>query len=285
MFARHYMKLPPLESRPINAMPSPPPVFRFAPSPHGYMHLGNVYSALLNERMAREAGGRLLLRIEDTDTARSKPEFTEAIFEDLDWLGIAYEEPVRLQSEHMDEYRAALAKLDAQGLLYKCGCTRAKLAAAASCASDPEGQPVYPGTCRKHAPEGSGPFALRLKMDEALRRLPQRLAGRYADPGVWGDVVLGRKDSGVSYHLCVVLDDALQGVTHVVRGADVEAATSIHLVLQKLFGFPSPAYHHHRLVMHDAVRKMSKSKGDQSIRTMRSEGGSSGAVRKMLGFA
>ena len=266
-------------------MPPAQPVFRFAPSPHGYMHLGNVYSALLNEKMAREAGGRMLLRIEDTDIARSRPEFTEAIFEDLDWLGIQNEKPVRTQSRHMVEYRAALVKLDAQGLLFKCNCTRAQIGAAASGVLDPEGQPVYPGTCRKHAPEGSGPFALRLKMDEALRRLPGPLAGPFGDPGVWSDVVLGRKDSGVSYHLCVVLDDALQGVTHVVRGADVEAATSIHLLLQKLFALPSPTYHHHKLIMFDAQRKMSKSKGDQSIRAMRAAGVSPGAVRKMLGFA
>jgi glutamyl-Q tRNA(Asp) synthetase len=263
----------------------PQPVFRFAPSPYGRMHLGNAYSALLNERMAREAGGRLLLRIEDTDQTRARPEFVQGIFEDMQWLGIAFETPVRIQSEHMDDYRAALARLDAMGLLYKCSCTRSQLAARRG-KSDPDGAPLYPQTCRGTGAKEAEPFSLRLKMDEATARLsePLTLDGMPADPSVWGDVVLARKDTGASYHLAVVVDDALQRVTHVVRGRDVEAATSVHLLLQKLLGFPHPHYHHHDLIMHDGQRKLSKSHEDQSLKELRAKGMTAAEVRRMLGF-
>ncbi len=236
--------------------------------------------------MARAAGGRLLLRIEDTDQTRARPEFVQGIFEDMEWLGIKFETPVRIQSERMDDYRAALGRLDAMGLLYKCTCTRSQLAGAQGGRTDPEGSPLYPQTCRVHGVLERIPSSLRLKMDEAAARLsePLELNGVRSDPSVWGDVILARKDTGASYHLAVVVDDALQGVTHVVRGRDVEAATSIHLLLQKLFGFPQPHYHHHDLIMRDAQRKLSKSHGDPSLRDLRESGMSPREVRAALGF-
>lgn len=266
------------------------PVFRFAPSPNGRLHLGHAYSALLNEKLAGEAGGRLLLRIEDTDLARSKPEFITGILEDLAWLGIKFETPVRRQSARMDDYRAALSKLDAMGLIYRCSCTRSQLSATNANPADPDGQPLYPQTCRADGAKPGVPFALRLKMDQAIARLsgPLKMLGnaeRVSDPSVWGDVILARKDTGTSYHLSVVVDDYLQGVTHVVRGADMEVSTSIHLLLQALFGMPHPFYRHHDLIMHDARRKLSKSHGDLSLRQLRSQGASAADIRRMLGFA
>jgi glutamyl-Q tRNA(Asp) synthetase len=262
------------------------PVFRFAPSPYGRMHLGNAFSALMNKKLAHEAGGRLLLRIEDTDQTRARPEFTQGIFEDMEWLGIKFETPVRVQSEHMADYRAALDRLEAMGLLYKCTCTRSQLAAAQKGKADPDGTPLYPQTCRREGAKEDKPFALRLKMDEAAARLaePLSLNGEPVSPSVWGDVVLARKDTGASYHLAVTVDDALQGVTHVVRGRDVEAATSIHLLLQKLLGLPHPNFHHHELIMRDPRRKLSKSHGDSSLRDLREGGMSPREVRAALGF-
>jgi glutamyl-Q tRNA(Asp) synthetase len=250
------------------------------------MHLGNAYAALMNEKLAREAGGRLLLRIEDTDQTRSRPEFVQSIFDDMQWLGITFETPVRVQSEHMEDYRAALKRLEAMGLLYKCTCTRSQVAAASKGTTDPDGALLYPQTCRRNGAREGEPFALRLKMDTAVARLsePLSLNGMPADPSIWGDVVLARKDTGASYHLAVVVDDALQGVTHVVRGRDVEAATSIHLLLQKLLGLPHPSYHHHDLIMRDSQRKMSKSRGDPSLRDLREGGMSPRDVRAALGF-
>lgn len=264
----------------------PQPVFRFAPSPYGQMHLGNAFSALMNEKLARAAGGRLLLRIEDTDQTRARPEFVTGIADDMEWLGIAFEKPVRIQSEHMADYRAALARLDAMGLLYKCSCTRSQLAAVQGRKTDPDGSPLYPQTCRQNGAREGAPFSLRLKMDEAaaLISAPLELNGVKADPSVWGDVILARKDTGASYHLAVVVDDGLQGVTHVVRGKDVEAATSIHLLLQKLLGHPHPHYHHHDLIMRDARRKLSKSHGDQSLKELRAKGMTAADVRHALGF-
>ncbi len=240
----------------------------------------------MNEKLAREAGGRLLLRIEDTDQTRARPEFVQGIFEDLEWLGIAFETPSRIQSEHMADYRAALARLDAMGLLYKCACTRSQLAAAPKGKTDPDGSPIYPQTCRGNRAREGAPFALRLKMAEATARIAEPLEqnGHGADPNVWGDVVLARKDTGASYHLAVVVDDALQGVTHVVRGADMLAATPIHVLLQKLLGLPHPHYHHHDLIMRDAQRKLSKSHGDPSLRDLREGGMSAREVRAALGF-
>lgn len=265
------------------------PVFRFAPSPYGWMHLGNAFSALMNEKLAREASGRLLLRIEDIDLTRTRPEFVQGIFDDMEWLGIEFERPVIQQSGLMATYRAKLQWLQAEGLLYPCSCTRSQLHKSRNGQTDPEGQNLYPQTCRFHGARAGEPVALRLKMDEALARAAGPLSafqanGAVPNPSVWGDVVLGGKDSGVSYHLCVVMDDGWQGVTHVVRGKDVEAATSIHLLLQRLFDLPHPNYFHHDLIMFDPIRKLSKSHGDQSLKQLRAKGITGKNVRQMLGF-
>ncbi len=266
------------------------PVFRFAPSPNGRLHLGHAYSALLNEKLAREQGGRLLLRIEDIDFTRCKPELTVVAMADLDWLGIAFEKPVRIQGQHMADYHAALLKLDTLGLLYPCTCTRAgKRSASALQIADPDGVPLYAQTCRQKTGM-TPPFAMRLKMDEAVASLAEPLFKReddgdwMVDPTEWGDAVLARKDIGTSYHVSVVVDDAIQGVTHIVRGKDMEAATSIHRLLQELLGLPHPAYHHHDLVRHETGRKLAKSDGDKSLADLRAEGKTATDIRRLLGF-
>ena len=250
-----------------------PPVFRFAPSPNGYLHLGHALSALLNADMAKAAGGRLLLRIEDIDATRCRPEYEAAIYEDLAWLGLAWEEPVRRQSEHFDDYRAALAALDGMGLVYPSFESRAEIAALVAARAkgpwprDPDGAPLYPGTAktltaaeRAQRIASGAPYALRLDMAVALARVgpltwietgagPDGETGTVAaDPAAWGDVILARKDMPTSYHLAVVVDDAAQGVTDVVRGHDLFHATSVHRLLQALLGLPAPRYHHHRLL-------------------------------------
>lgn len=267
------------------------PVFRFAPSPNGRLHLGHAYSALLNEKMAHEAGGRLLLRLEDIDTARCKPEFVKAAIADLEWLGIEFEKPPRIQSQHMADYGAALSRLQDMGLLYPCTCSRnPKTKAYAVNITDPDGVLLYPQTCRHRTPVG-GPHALRLKMDEAMARLQEPLFKRedegdwIVDPMEWGDVILARKEIGTSYHLSVVVDDALQGVTRIVRGRDMEAATSIHRLLQELLKLPHPVYHHHDLLLTDAGRKLSKSASDPSLADLRAEGHTPAKIRRMLGFS
>ena len=262
------------------------PVFRFAPSPNGYLHLGHALSALLNFDMARAAGGRLLLRIEDIDETRCRPEYEQAIFDDLAWLGIAWEQPVRRQSEHLDDYRAALARLEAQGLLYPSFESRAEIAAlvaerertAHGRAIPTARRSIRATRSRCRPPNASGGstagerYALRLDMAAAIARAgalawtetgqgPDGETGdrRRATPAAWGDVVLARKETPTSYHLSVVVDDALQGVTHVVRGQDLFCATSVHRLLQALLGLPAPAYHHHRLLLDADGRKLSKS--------------------------
>jgi glutamyl-Q tRNA(Asp) synthetase len=263
----------------------PPPVFRFAPSPNGYLHLGHAYSALLNFDLARKTGGRLLLRIEDIDSTRCRPEFEAAIHEDLGWLGIAWESPVRRQSGHLACYREALAKLSAQGLVYPSFESRAEIArlvaqreADAPWPRDPDGAPLYPGVAKLMAPDerarllASGvPYALRLDMSAACARAgdltwiehgegPDGETGAVvARPQAWGDVILARKETPTSYHLSVVVDDALQGVTDVVRGQDLLLSTGVHRLLQQLLGLPQPAYRHHRLVRDSEGRKLSKS--------------------------
>lgn len=255
------------------------PIFRFAPSPNGRLHLGHAYSALLNEKMARKAGGRLLLRLEDIDTIRCTEPLVQACMDDLNWLGIAFESNPRRQSEHMDDYQTALSRLDAMGLLYSCTCTRSELAGLKDRPVDPDGQPLYDGRCKLHGP-GHGPAALRLDMAKAIA-----LAGPLErDPSIWGDVILARKDIGTSYHLSVVVDDTLQGVTNVVRGMDMEQATGIQLLLQKLLGLPSPIYFHHDLIRHETGRKLSKSAVDRSLSDMRAGGASPAHVRALLGF-
>jgi glutamyl-Q tRNA(Asp) synthetase len=266
------------------------PVFRFAPSPTGHLHLGHAYSALLNFHAARQSGGRFLLRVEDTDFTRCTPALAAQVLEDLAWLGLEWEEPARVQSQHTDEYRAALARLAERGLLYRCTCSRSEIAEAASDAVDPEGQPVYPGTCKLKGAKEGWPFALRLDLRHAVE-----LAGDLqwdedgegfvaAEPLRWGDVVLGRKDIGTSYHIAVVHDDALQGVTEVIRGRDLYHATSIHRLLQKLLDLPAPRYRHHRLVTDDTGKRLSKSAGSKSLRSLRAEGVTAEAIWEELGF-
>ncbi|QOZ30232.1 tRNA glutamyl-Q(34) synthetase GluQRS [Bradyrhizobium sp. CCBAU 51753] len=287
-----------------------PPVFRFAPSPNGYLHLGHAYSALLNFDLARQTGGRLLLRIEDIDVTRCRPEFETAIYEDLAWLGIVWETPVRRQSEHFAAYRAAVEQLAAQGLVYPSFESRAEIARLvaeqdARCAwpRDPDGAPLYPGTAKSLAPDERDrlmaqglPFALRLDMAAACARaggLAWREAGAgpggetgevAARPEAWGDVILARKETPTSYHLSVVIDDALQGVTDVVRGMDLFWSTSIHRLLQALLGLPQPAYRHHRLIHDTAGQKLSKSTRATGLRELRAAGASPADIRRLVGL-
>lgn len=271
------------------------PVFRFAPSPNGHLHLGHAYSALLNARMAAETGGRFLLRIEDIDIARCTDRLVADCLEDLAWLGLTWEDPVLRQSTQFPRYIAAAEALKARSLVFRCTCTRGDIqkAAGANPPRDPDGAILYPGTCR-HQPPGEGPAALRLDSRVALVTLPVPLHWREtglgaeqvipADPAIWGDVVLLRKDTPASYHLAVVLDDAMQGVTHVVRGRDLYAATAIHRLLQSLLGLPAPVYHHHALILDDEGRKLAKSAVSTPLRQLRAEGITAGEIRKRLGF-
>ena len=284
-------------------MPPAGAVTRFAPSPTGFLHLGHAHSALFADALARRsARGRFLLRIEDIDAGRCRPEYAAAIGEDLAWLGLEWERPVRRQSEHMGEYRAALDRLAARGLLYPCFCTRAEIAreiaAAGHAPHGPEGPP-YPGTCRRLAPAErdarlarGDPHALRLDMAAALAEAPPGLSfeelgeGRLpADPAPFADVILARKDVPASYHLCVCHDDALQGVSVVTRGADLKPATALHRLLQTLFGWPEPLYAHHPLLLDAATgRRLAKRDGAPSIRSLRDAGHSPAAVRALSGF-
>lgn len=268
----------------------PRPVFRFAPSPNGELHLGHALSALTCFSQAQEAGGRFLLRIEDIDIARNRPEYVRGIFDDLTWLGLSWEEPVVYQSQRFDVYREAAGRLQAMGLLYRCFATRSEIEAAATGVSDPDGAPLYPGLwrgrpeaeARRHQAEGT-PYALRLDMAAAVRIAAERLGGRLltfreygqeveAAPERWGDAVIVRKDTPTSYHLAVVVDDAWQGVTHVTRGRDLFAATGLHRLLQVLLGLPEPAYRHHPLVMDEEGQKLSKSARHTSLRALREQG-------------
>jgi len=283
------------------------PAFRFAPSPNGHLHMGHAYSALLNFDLAQRFDGRFVLRIEDIDPARSRPEFLAAVMDDLKWLGLVWEEPVRKQSEHFADYRSAADKLAAMGLLYPCFASRAEIVGAAGPAApaDPDGAPFYPGLWRgttlasvQQRTQSCEPFALRLDTQLALAGFGKPLTwtafepdqpfvshSRTADPGRWGDAVIVRKETPTSYHLSVVVDDDLQGITHVVRGQDLEAATDLHRLLQALLGLPSPAYHHHALVTDPKGRKLSKSLGDTSLAQMRGEGASPGDIRRLVGLS
>ncbi|MCX7323121.1 MAG: tRNA glutamyl-Q(34) synthetase GluQRS [Hyphomicrobiales bacterium] len=273
-----------------------PHVLRFAPSPNGRLHLGHAYSVLQNEAEARRLGGRLLLRIEDIDPTRCRPEFEAAILSDLRWLGVAFEPEVRRQSEHMDDYRAALLRLDAMGLLYPCSCSRSAIKAAAADPPlrNPDGALVYPGTCRLNAP-GADALATRLDMAKALERCGQALRYRRfwpdgrveevaARPERWGDVVLARKETPTSYHLSVVVDDALQGVSHVVRGQDLEGQTDIHVLLQALLWLPTPLYQFHALIRDDRDEKLAKSRGSPALADLRAAGENPAMIRRSLGF-
>jgi glutamyl-Q tRNA(Asp) synthetase len=272
-------------------------VTRFAPSPTGYLHLGHVRSALEGWRAAREAGGRFLLRIEDIDHTRCRAEYAAAIVEDLSWLGLDWDGPVRRQSEHFDDYREALARLEAAGLLYPCFCTRREIQAEiARAGGAPQGElgAPYPGTCRHLGMAERGArraeaadYALRLDIGAALARTgpldfveesidgPRRVE---ADPAALGDVVLARKEMPTSYHLAVTVDDALQGVTLVTRGADLFAATHIHRLLQALLGLPTPRYRHHPLLTDAAGRRLAKRDRALTIRAMREAGRSPAEV-------
>lgn len=287
------------------------PVLRFAPSPNGRLHLGHAYSALLNAHIAERLGGRLLLRIEDIDLGRSRPEFVAGILTDLDWLGLRFEALVRRQSEHFPDYAAARDALAARGLIFPCFCSRGQIAAkvAARAASgewaprDPDGAPLYPGTCRHLLDdeatarrERGEPHTWRLDMPAALRSVPEppvirrfspddgALETVAAAPSRWGDAVIVRRDVPTSYHLAVVCDDALQGITHVVRGQDLEAAADLHALLQRLLGLPSPAYHHHALIRDEDGEKLAKSKGSESLADLRARGITAEDVRTGLGF-
>ena len=288
----------------------PPPVFRFAPSPNGYLHLGHAYSALLNFDLAQQSGGRFLLRIEDIDPTRCKPEFETAIYQDLDWLGIAWEQPVRRQSRHLADYRDTIEKLSARGLLYPSFESRAEIAklveqreANGQWPRDPDGVPLYPGTAKLLSADQRGrllqsgaPFALRLDMAAARATAgdltwiergegPAGETGAVvARPEAWGDVILARRETPTSYHLAVAIDDALQGVTEVVRGRDLFWSTSVHRLLQALLGLPPPAYRHHRLILDDACQKLSKSTGATGLRELRAGGASAADVRRLVGL-
>ncbi len=262
------------------------PTTRFAPSPSGLLHIGHAYSAWFASQAAK--GGRFLLRIEDIDQTRCRPEFVSAIFDDLSWLGLTWEKPVRVQSEHFEDYRSALTRLSEMGLLYPCFCTRAEIRreieGAANAPHGPDG-PLYPGTCRflstserDERVESGEPFALRLNVGEAARRVGQ-LEWRdeqhgvlTARPEMFGDVVLARKETPASYHLCVTVDDALQGIEVVTRGEDLFEATHVHRLLQALLGLPVPLYSHHPLLTDETGKKLSKRDGAATLRSMR-EGG------------
>lgn len=283
-------------------MAAPAPIVtRFAPSPTGLLHLGHAHSALAGWRRARAAGGRFLLRLEDIDPGRCRPEFADAIREDLAWLGLDWDGEVRVQSAHLPEYRAALDRLAARGLLYPCFCTRAEIArAVAASLSAPHGPdgPPYPGTCRAlPEPERTARMArgeahaLRLDMGRALALAPAGLSfaedgeGRLrCDPAPFGDVVLARKDAPASYHLCVTHDDALQGVTLVTRGEDLKPATHLHRLLQALMGWPEPAYAHHRLLTDAAGRRLAKRDRAATLRDLRAAGASPAEARARAGW-
>lgn len=278
-------------------------VTRFAPSPTGQLHLGHAYSALLAHDMARAADGRFLLRIEDTDTARCTPAFEAQITDDLTWLGLTWETPVLRQSDNADAYDAALMQLGDMGLLYPCSCTRGDIRRAASAPQEgaamfgPDGM-IYPGTCR-HRPwhERRDTDTVRLDMAKALDRLAD--LPQYIETGIHpalrltrahllhevGDVVLARRDTkSAAYHLSVVVDDAAQAISHVVRGEDLATATPIHVVLQALLGLATPIYHHHRLIRDEHGKRLAKRDDARAIALYRAEGASPNDVRKMVGL-
>jgi glutamyl-Q tRNA(Asp) synthetase len=293
-----------------------PPVFRFAPSPNGYLHLGHAYSALLNSDLARQSGGLLLLRIEDIDPTRCRPEFEAAIYEDLAWLGVVWERPVRRQSAHLSDYRNALDRLSAQGLVFPSFESRAEIVRLVTQREgvwprDPDGAPLYPGAAKSLPSEerarliaSGAPYALRLDMAAALARAQDLTCGLKwteqgvgpdgetgqehhqvaADPQIWGDIVIARKEAPTSYHLSVVVDDALQGVTEVVRGQDLFHATSVHRLLQWLLGLPEPGYRHHRLIRDETGQKLSKSSRSTGLHELRAAGASPADIRRMVGL-
>jgi len=287
------------------------PTFRFAPSPNGALHLGHAYSALLNRQMADATGGRMLLRIEDIDTTRCTPEFEAGIYRDLEWLGIEWERPVRRQSEHFGEYRAALERLVRDGLVYPAFMSRGDIRAFIADTErngrpwprDPDGVPLYPALDkalpeeerRRRMADGE-PFAWRLDMAAATARAGKLAWTEFIDetlstarevpakPQDWGDVIVARREIPTSYHLSVVLDDALQGVSHVVRGMDLFHATGVQRLLQHLLGLPQPRYFHHRLILGPDGRKLSKSLADTGLSALRAAGATPEDIRRMVGL-
>ena len=275
-------------------------VTRFAPSPSGLLHLGHAYSALFAEREARARGGRFLLRIEDIDETRCRPQFEEAIFEDLDWLGLSWETPVRRQSDQLADYHRALGALEDKGLIYPCFCTRKEIRAeierAGRAPHGPDG-PLYPGTClgldgnQRIARLNTGvAFALRLDMERALGAtgdlawLDAETGPLPAEPAIFGDPVLARKDVPCSYHLSATLDDHAQGITLVTRGVDLAPAAHLHRLLQALLGLDAPAYRHHRLLTDGSGRRLAKRDKDLTLRALREAGKSPAEVRAMTGI-
>ncbi len=277
-------------------------ITRFAPSPTGWLHLGHAYAALLAHDEAQRVSGRFLLRLEDIDLARSRPEYEQGIYDDLRWLGLTWEEPVRKQSEHLPEYRTALEKLSALDLLYPCFCTRREIqeeiARAGQAPHGAEGL-MYPGTCKKLSADAavariaSGcDYALRLDLEKAMLLVGRSLLwqdlvhGEFtADPSPLGDVVLARKDTPTSYHLAVVVDDAAQGITLVTRGEDLLSATHLHRMLQSLLGLPVPLWNHHRLITDETGKRLAKRDDARSLRALRQSGWTPQRVREVLGLA
>jgi glutamyl-Q tRNA(Asp) synthetase len=275
-------------------------VTRFAPSPTGRLHLGHAYAALFAARAAREAQGRFLLRIEDIDATHCLPEFEQAIYDDLGWLHLTWEQPVRRQSEHMADYASALGRLQAQGLIYPCFCTRAEIRAEiARAGAAPHGSegPLYPGTCRRlddaervRRIAAGVPYALRLDAEKAaeiagaLTWHDRERGTIVADWRAHGDVVLARKETPTSYHLSVTLDDHLQGVTLVTRGTDLFEATHIHRLLQALLGLNTPHYHHHGMIAGPGGERLAKRAGAPTLQSLREAGRTPAQVRAMVGF-
>ncbi|MDZ4401250.1 tRNA glutamyl-Q(34) synthetase GluQRS [Prosthecobacter sp.] len=272
-------------------------VTRFAPSPTGWLHLGHAYAALFAHDAA--VGGRFLIRLEDIDGTRARPEYEEAIFEDLAWLGLTWERPVRRQSDHFDDYRTALAKLEARGVLYPCFCTRREIqeeiARAGNAPQGPDG-PLYPGTCRNRSANeraeriaAGEAYALRLDVAKAVTLVSKQLTWKDRDrgsfttrPDVFGDVVLARKDTPASYHLAVVVDDALQGITLVTRGEDLLEATHLHRLLQELLDLPVPEWHHHRLITDETGKRLAKRDDARSLRSLRAAGWTPERVKEAM---
>jgi glutamyl-Q tRNA(Asp) synthetase len=272
-------------------------VTRFAPSPTGWLHLGHVYAAAMAWDRARQASGRFLLRLEDIDPARCRPQYADGIVEDLRWLGLASDGPVRVQSEHLADYRGTLEQLTAWGLLYPCFCSRGAIEQASAHAPHGEDGPIYPGTCRRLSQSERADrmaagerYSLRLDIRQALAQVPAPLCYEEEAEGMarcrperFGDPILARKDAPASYHLCVTHDDAAQGVTLVTRGMDLRPATDLQRLLQALMGWPAPRYAHHRVLTDAAGRRLSKRDRAATVRALRAEGYSPHDIRRMAG--
>lgn len=278
---------------------------RFAPSPTGYLHLGHAFSALTAWDAAQAGGAEFLLRIEDIDTTRARPEFEQAIYQDLNWLGLRWPKPVMRQSERNHAYQTALQQLMERGLCYPCYCTRRDINMALSAPQEghshqigPDGV-IYPGICKnRKAPKNDRGAAIRLDMAKAVKELPdemlsyQELGENIGTPEFQcsgfleqiGDIVLARRDIGTSYHLSVVIDDAAQGISHVTRGTDMASSTPIHVLLQRLLNLPTPAYRHHRLIRDKDGKRLAKRDDARAIRKYRSQGATPQDIREMVGL-